>query len=126
MAGPKLLPEIGTGLKNVKQTPITESIAKPEQVATDIQQPEQRRAPRTSLNQLMKMRRGIINDLSKGTKTEDQILGAIQEAGIQDPETVETLLSTNLNDNVIRFFLKNTKNDPKKAKALAKKFGFEV
>jgi len=43
-----------------------------------------------------------------------------------DPKSIEILLSEDLTDDVIRFFLEKTNNNPKKAKALASKYGFKV
>jgi len=140
MPGPKLLPEIGTELGRTTSAaaPIADPVAQPAQqipqqaaIAPPVVSPIQKRrsATRSSkidLNKLMKMRKKIMNDLEKGIRSEDQVMDEIYASGITDPGAIEVVLSKELTDNVISFFLDRTNNDSKKAFKLARKFGFEV
>ena len=79
-----------------------------------------------NLNQVLRMRKDIFKDLKSGKANGDDLAGKVQNAGIQDPLAIETILSEDLNENVIRYFLGQANNNPKKARMLARKFGFEV
>jgi len=132
MSRPKLMPEMrakipGTGLDKAETKQPT---TKPEATPRLVPSSELRKTPVKrqiqGINDVMKLRRSVMDDLRSGKVSDQDIMARIQNAGISDPLAMETVLSDTLNDNVIRYFLMNTKNNTKKARALAKKFGFEV
>ena len=132
MAGPKLLPEIGTGLGNRKKSEPGLGFRSEKTVPTTtpkkIDKSEENIANKKTekYSDVLKLRKGVINDLQSGQVDQDEIMARIQNSGISNPDAIEAILSPQLNDNVIKYFLGVTKNNPKQVKVLAKKFGFEV
>ena len=132
MAGPKLLPEIGTGLGNRKKAEpdlgFRDEKVVPTETSKKIDMPKETVANKATekYSDVLKLRKGVINDLQSGQVDQDEIMARIQNSGISNPDAIEAILSPQLNDNVIKYFLGVTKNNPKQAKVLAKKFGFEV
>lgn len=63
----------------------------------------------------------IKNDPTQQNAMRDELL----RSGMM-PEEVEVLFGQELNDNIVRYFLDKTNNDPKKARKLAEKFGYKV
>lgn len=131
---PQLLPEIGTGLGNRKKADTDlgfrgETPAIPKGPPAETQKPFQKDAAVQSnpgISKVFHLRKKILNLTQEGKASEGSVKKMLTKAGIKDPRAVETILSTQLNDNVVKYFLGATNNDPKKARALAKKFGFEV
>jgi len=136
MAGPKLLPEIGTGLGNRGKggprlgfrddAPIKKPVAplKPVKEQRKDTLLEDIQAPKFSVNDAIKLRKEIMQAASSGDVDQDQIMEVIQNSGIEDPDAIEAILGSQLTEKAVRYFLKNTKNDPKKAMKLAGKFGY--
>ena len=75
-------------------------------------------------SKLKKMRKDAQLLMQKGNSMED-IMQSLKTSGIDDAE-IEAIVSPVLNDNVVRFLLTKTNNNPEKAKRLAKKLGFKV
>lgn len=63
----------------------------------------------------------IKNDPTQQNAMRDELL----RSGMM-PEEIEVLFGQELNDNIVRYFLDKTNNDPKKARKLAEKFGYKV
>jgi len=139
MAGPKLLPEIGTGLgyrgkakaelgfRDEKPTPPTKKPATPTKVVKKPKVKAPKRAPRAvkpGVNDALKLREAIMEASASGEVEQDQIMEVIQNSGFEDPEALEAILGLRLSEKAVRYFLKNTKNNPKKAMKLADKFGY--
>lgn len=135
MAGPKLLPEIGTGLGNRRKAPsglgfrgdpIKKPVVPLKPVATQqVQAPKsKRRSSKSSINDALKLREEIMAAAANSDTDQDQVLEVLRNSGIEDPEEIEAILGLTLNERAIRYFLKNTKNNPKKAMKLAEKFGY--
>jgi len=132
MSGPKLLPEIGTGLKGVSKNDRLSSYDQPRKESSftgefNAKKQEIASSPgKVGASKVLKLRNNVIKDIKNGTVDESKIMNEIQNAGISDPNAIEAILSPKLNDNIIMYFLNVTKNNTKQAKILAKKFGFEV
>lgn len=138
MSRPQLLPQIGTGLGSRKKGSVElgfrEDVPKAKKgVSQAVAKPKKPLAPKGApmgsspdIKKVLKVRRGVLNAIQQGKASESDIMATLDASGIKDPLAVETILSAKLNDNVIKYFLNATKNNPKKAKSLAKKFGFEV
>ena len=139
MAGPKLLPEIGTGLgyrnkgkselgfrgdtPTTKKSTPTEVVKPQSMEATD----KTTKNKKERFSDVLKLRKDVLKQIKSGQPiNEEDLLTQVQGAGISDPDAMEAILSPTLNDNVIKYFLGVTKNNTKQAKTLAKKFGFEV
>jgi len=139
MAGPKLLPEIGTGLGNRRKAPAglgfrdeptppptTKKTTPPKVVTKEKPKPRKRaaRAVKPRVNDALKLREEVMAAAASGQVDQDQIMEVIQNSGIEDPEAIEAILGLRLSEKAVRYFLKNTKNNPKKAMKLAGKFGY--
>lgn len=124
---PQLLSKMGTGIGDNK-TAAKPNVVTPEKSPIPGKTtPEKDTSPkRTPVSDVLKMRKEIMRAAKSGKASMEAVKAKLENSGINDPLAIETILSTRLNDNVIKYFLGATKNNPKKAKALAKKFGFEV
>lgn len=72
-----------------------------------------------------KLRNQLLTYIKNGGNKQNAFNSASSLLGIS-PEEAELFLSNKLNDEAIQYFLNKTNNNPKKAKKLAKKFGYEV
>jgi hypothetical protein len=63
--------------------------------------------------------------MKSGKIQPDAMRGELSRLGVM-PEEIDILLGTELNDGIVRYFLDKTNNNPKKARKLAKKFGYKV
>lgn len=126
MYKPKLLPEIELGKKE-KQTVapnIQNTVAPPQPM-------EMQESPKTSLeslnavSMLYKLRKKIMR-VAKNKDSMDKVKLMLEESKVKNPAAIEMLLSTQLSNNIVEYFLSLTDNNPVKAKSLAKKFNFKV
>jgi hypothetical protein len=89
---------------------------------------QQQAAPQNqpgNADDLYKMRQQLFAHSKKTGKKIDVLKNQLLQMGTPI-EKVESLLGSKLNDDAVRYFLSRTNNNPKKARALAKKFGYEV
>lgn len=134
MYNPKLLPDIGTGASDISndkspsapQATVALSPQAPPQILSDAKPVGVNTPIDENIGKVYRLRKEILRSAKAGKIKPEVVSAIIEKAGIKNPATIETLVSSQLNDNIIRYFLNATKNDPKKAKTLAKKFGFKV
>jgi len=74
---------------------------------------------------LYKLRKRFLSQAKKDGKKEAALKSELSTLGVS-PQESEFLVGTKINDDAIRYFLSKTNNDPKKARQLAKKFGYKV
>lgn len=76
-------------------------------------------------NNLYSLRRKLMTYAKKNGKDQNALKEKLSSIGIS-PEESELLIGKKLDDKAVIYFLNKTNNDPKKARKLAKKFGYEV
>ena len=74
---------------------------------------------------IKQIRKKLLRDIKKKKTTPEQVKDYLMRNGF-DETSINVILSDKADDNVIRYFLSKTDNDPVKAKSLARKFGFRV
>lgn len=89
------------------------------------QQQQQEVSKLKSLDDIFKLRQQIQKYSARGKNTQEDIHNQLQRIGVS-PEQIDLIMSNKLTDNIIKYFLSKTNNDPQKAKKLAGKFGYEV
>lgn len=82
------------------------------------------RLERNKINNLYKLKKRALGYLNDNNKLES-FKERISQSGATAQE-MDIIFGKELNDDMIRYFLNQTNNNPKKAKKLAKKFGFRV
>jgi hypothetical protein len=78
-----------------------------------------------SMTSLRNMRKKFMARTAAGKVDVNRIMKEARQSGV-DEESIEVLTSPVLTRNIVKYFLDKTSNNPKKARALAKSFGFEV
>lgn len=78
-------------------------------------------APQPSLRTL---RKKFMIQLKSRKITPQQGLTQLQGLGL-NPSAINAIISPKLTDNVVKYFLSMTNNNPKKARAIAKKVGYK-
>lgn len=76
-------------------------------------------------SRLKSKRQEIQKFLEKGALSVEEAVPELKRAGWDD-ESIAVLISPELTPEVVDFFLKKTKRDPKKAKAMATEWGFKI
>jgi hypothetical protein len=77
------------------------------------------------VNSIYSARKQLISGIKSGKIQEKDVREHLLSNGVT-PEEIDVILGDKLNDNIVRYFLDKTNNNPKKARALAKKFGYKV
>lgn len=78
-----------------------------------------------SIGDLFNLRKQLLSSIKKGQTQPEVMAEELTRRGMA-PEEIGVLLGGELNDDIVRYFLDRTNNDPKKARSLAKKFGYKV
>ena len=74
---------------------------------------------------IFKLRKQALKHSKTGGKGQEAFKNKLLMSGIT-PDEQQIVLGKELNDSAIRYFLSKTNNNPKKARQLAKKFGYKV
>lgn len=83
------------------------------------------RDKRGNISDLHNLRKQLLKNVKSGELEEGAVREELTQGGVA-PEEINILLGGELDDSIVRYFLDKTNNDPKKARALAKKFGYKV
>lgn len=78
-----------------------------------------------SMSDFFSLRKKLLSQVKKGKINPEVIREKLVSQGVL-PEEIDVLLGKEINDDIVRFFLDKTNNNPKKARLLAKKFGYKV